>query len=63
MERYSVSEKKVMTLDEMNVYHLINALKLELDKVTLAEAVKGSELILGMFEVITEKIKKEREVK
>lgn len=60
MERYSESMKKKVNLNEMNVYHLINALKIELDKVTLAEAVKDSELIAEMFEIISDKIKQER---
>lgn len=60
MERYSESMKKNVKLEEMNVYHLINALRFELNKVTLAEAVKDSEMIAEMFEIISKKIKQER---
>jgi hypothetical protein len=60
MDRFSKSLKKVMSIEEMNVYHLINALKIELEKVTVGEAVENSEIIAEMFDVINKKIKEKR---
>lgn len=61
MERYSESLKCYMPIEDMNVYHLINALKKELNSMTVGEVLENSELIETMFTTIICKIEKLKE--
>lgn len=60
MERYSESLKCYMPIEDMNVYHLINALKKELNSMTVGEVVEDSKLIEKMFTVIIQKIEEKK---